>query len=51
MSGKVPELEPLDQEWKELILSALEMGITSEEIRSYLQSFSAANEKMPQLVK
>lgn len=31
--------ENLDKEWVELISSALEMGISAEEIREFLQSF------------
>lgn len=32
------EVQKLDQEWKELILSALEMGISKEEIREFLKT-------------
>jgi len=31
--------ETLDKEWEELILSALEIGITIEEIREFLNKF------------
>ncbi|WP_249292158.1 anti-repressor SinI family protein [Metabacillus flavus] len=30
--------EEMDLEWKELILAALEMGISKEDIRHFLQS-------------
>ncbi|MBD1378823.1 anti-repressor SinI family protein [Metabacillus arenae] len=38
MGVKEIETAVLDQEWKELILSALEMGISPEEIRYYLRN-------------
>ncbi|MFY4776290.1 anti-repressor SinI family protein [Metabacillus sp. RGM 3146] len=51
MAENMWDAEPLDQEWKELILSALDMGITSEEIRNYLSSFSKNSVKLPELSK
>ena len=35
--------ENLDKEWVELISSALEMGISADEIREFLQSFPSNN--------
>jgi DNA-binding transcriptional MerR regulator len=38
MSNNVTiELEKLDQDWVDLILSALDMGLSVEEIRTFLQ--------------
>jgi DNA-binding transcriptional regulator YhcF (GntR family) len=39
MSQKLIE-KSLDKEWEELILSALEIGITIEEIRDFFNKFS-----------
>jgi hypothetical protein len=38
MEVLMQEVQKLDQEWKELILSALEMGISKEEIREFLKT-------------
>ena len=38
MEVLMQEIQKLDQEWKELILSALEMGISKEEIREFLKT-------------
>ncbi len=38
MEVLMEEFQKLDQEWKELILSALEMGISKEEIREFLKT-------------
>ncbi len=37
------EVEKMDQEWKELILSALKMGISKEEIREFLKTQTLKN--------
>lgn len=33
-------IEELDQEWTQLIMEAIEMGLKIEEIREFLQSFN-----------
>lgn len=38
MEMVIVEVEKMDPEWKELILSALEMGISKEEIRDFLKT-------------
>jgi hypothetical protein len=38
MEMVIMEVEKMDPEWKELILSALEMGISQEEIRDFLKT-------------
>ncbi|MEK3807987.1 MULTISPECIES: anti-repressor SinI family protein [unclassified Metabacillus] len=38
MEVLMQDVQMLDQEWKELILSALEMGISKEEIREFLKT-------------
>ncbi|WP_224773256.1 MULTISPECIES: anti-repressor SinI family protein [Bacillaceae] len=38
MEMVIMEVEKMDPEWEELILSALEMGISKEEIRDFLQT-------------
>lgn len=38
MEMVIMEVENMDPEWKELILSALEMGISEEEIREFLKT-------------
>lgn len=35
--------EELDQEWTQLIMEALEMGLKIEEIREFLQSFKGTS--------
>ncbi|AZB43560.1 DNA-binding anti-repressor SinI [Bacillus sp. FJAT-42376] len=42
---KVLVKEELDVEWKELILAALDMGISKEDIRYFLQNKQAEREK------
>ncbi len=41
MSQKSDEMILLDKEWEELILSALEIGITIEEIKDFFNQFSS----------
>ncbi|MFS0881165.1 anti-repressor SinI family protein [Metabacillus niabensis] len=40
MNQKPDEMILLDKEWEELILSALEIGITLEEIKGFFNQFS-----------
>ncbi|MTH52383.1 DNA-binding anti-repressor SinI [Bacillus mangrovi] len=35
--------EEMDLEWKELILTALDMGISTEDIRHFLQNATTEN--------
>ncbi|MRX72600.1 DNA-binding anti-repressor SinI [Bacillus lacus] len=41
----------LDTEWKELILSALEMGISPEEIRGFLKTYPREEITMSEYTK
>lgn len=43
MEMLLKEVEKMDQEWKELILSALKMGISKEEIREFLKTQTLKN--------
>jgi DNA-binding transcriptional regulator YhcF (GntR family) len=43
MEMLMKEVEKMDQEWKDLILSALQMGISKEEIREFLKTQTLKN--------
>jgi DNA-binding transcriptional regulator YhcF (GntR family) len=43
MEMLMKEVEKMDQEWKDLILSALKMGISKEEIREFLKTQTLKN--------
>ncbi|MGN7940490.1 anti-repressor SinI family protein [Virgibacillus sp. 6R] len=41
MNQKSDEIILLDKEWEDLILSALEIGITIDEIKDFFNQFSS----------
>ncbi|USK32524.1 anti-repressor SinI family protein [Bacillus sp. F19] len=43
MEMLMKEVEKMDQEWKDLILTALKMGISKEEIREFLKTQTLKN--------
>ncbi|MFC0269926.1 anti-repressor SinI family protein [Metabacillus herbersteinensis] len=51
MESSTIDYGTLDQEWKELILSALELGINPEEIRQFLSNYPNVSTKFPELTK